>query len=108
MDRKLVLRTCKNGVRQGDPLSSFLFCLVIEVLSRGIGNVVENRDIKPIGRARNRNVPSHTLFYDDIMVFYSEDCRSIKFMDKLLKMYAKCSYQVCNTFKSIIIARSMI
>ncbi|XP_058761210.1 uncharacterized protein LOC131634556 [Vicia villosa] len=98
---------CKNGVRQGDPLSPLLFCLAEEVLSRGISSLVDNRKVKPIKASRNAFVPSHALYADDIMIFCKGDDRSIIALSNLFRRYAEASDQKVNFSKSTIYAGSI-
>lgn len=83
--------SCKNEVRQGDPLSPILFCLVKDVLSRGISKLVENNQVELIKATRNSKVPSHVLYADDIMVFYKGDKGSIDILTILFQMYVGLS-----------------
>ncbi|XP_026411100.1 uncharacterized protein LOC113306371 [Papaver somniferum] len=55
-------------LRQGDPLSSVLFVIAEEVLSRSISKFVHEGKIVPMVN-RNSCQPSHLLFADDIFVF---------------------------------------
>ena len=54
-----------RGISQGDPLSPFLFILMVEGLSRSIQVVSHNTSLKGIS-INNLNPPiSHTQFVDD-------------------------------------------
>ena len=59
----------KRGVRQGDPLSPLLFCLVEEVLSRGITKVVNDGQVNLISGSISLQVPSHCFYANDLMIF---------------------------------------
>jgi hypothetical protein len=60
---------CNRGVRQDNPLSPLLFSLAEDVLSRGLSKLVSDGKLDLIRGTRSVNVPSHTLYADDIMVF---------------------------------------
>lgn len=95
---------CTNGVRQSDPLSPLLFCLAEEALSRGLTDLVSNNKLNLIQAKRICLVPSHTLFADDIMVFYRGDSKSLNVVYEILNEYAYNSVQLCNIDKSLIFA----
>ena len=87
----------ERGVRQGDPLSAFLFIMVLEILCISIRNnkdihgiVVDNEEIK-LG-----------LFADDLTGFLKNDFSVINFL-KLIEDYGSCSGLEINHDKSEIL-----
>ena len=60
-----------RGLRQGDPLSSFLFTLVADVLSRMLLRAKERNALEGFRVCRNRTRVSHLQFVDDTIFFSS-------------------------------------
>ncbi|XP_074306594.1 putative mitochondrial protein AtMg01250 [Silene latifolia] len=58
-----------RGLRQGDPLSPYLFILCAEALSNLMRRAVEANSIHGIRIARNAPAISHLLFADDSIFF---------------------------------------
>jgi hypothetical protein len=76
-----------RGVRQGDPLSPFLFVLVMEAFSRMINAIYSRGLISGFSmgsREVDRVEVSHLLFADDTLVFCGANASQISHMDALL------------------------
>ena len=58
-----------RGLRQGDPLSPFLFTLVADVLSRMLVRAEERNMLEGFRVGRNRTRVSHLQFVDDTIFF---------------------------------------
>ena len=74
------VRTSK-GLRQGDPLSPFLFTLVVDVLSRMLLRAEERNVLEGFRVGWNRIRVSHLQFADDTVFFSStreEDMMTLK------------------------------
>jgi hypothetical protein len=76
-----------RGVRQGDPLSPFLFVLVMEAFSRMLGAFISRGLISGfmVGTSElNRVNVSHLLFSDDTLVFCGANESQIRHVGALL------------------------
>ena len=60
-----------KGLRQGDPLSPFLFTLVVDVLSRMLLRAEERNVFEGFRVGRNRTRVSHLHFADETIFFSS-------------------------------------
>jgi hypothetical protein len=95
-----------RGVRQGDPISPFLFDLVMEVFSRMIGAITSRGLISgfSVGSTdQNRVVVSHLLFADDTLVFCGADVRQIRHIGALLVCFEAVSGLKVNLPKSALV-----
>lgn len=60
---------CQRRVRQEEPLFPLLFCIVEDVISRGLSKLVSNNKIKLTKSYRSMMIPSHALYDDDTIIF---------------------------------------
>ncbi|XP_024178419.1 uncharacterized protein LOC112184393 [Rosa chinensis] len=92
--------SCDRGVRQGDPLSTILFCLAEEVLSRGLANLFSAGRIRSISTPRGCSPISHVLYADDLFIFCRGDGSSLRCLQQFLTLYGEASGQLINKNKS--------
>jgi ribonuclease HI len=90
-----------RGLRQGDPLSPFLFILGTEVISRLLLRQ-ESSDLKGIRIARNCAAVSHLLFADDLILFAKVTSMEAVALKSCLDKYCCWSGQAINCSKSSI------
>lgn len=58
-----------RGVKQGDPLSPYLFLLVVEALSRGLKALQQGGSTASFSLPRGARRVSHLCFADDLVIF---------------------------------------
>lgn len=94
--------TPSRGIRQGDPLSPYLFILYKEVLSDLCKTAQLKGEVIGVKVARNSPAIKHLLFADDTMFFSRTELRSCKALISILAMYEGASGQCINFDKSSI------
>ena len=94
--------TPSRGLRQGDPLSPYLFILCTEVLSGLCNQALENGTLPGIKVARNCPPINHLLFADDTMFFGKSTAASCATLLSILRRYELASGQCINREKSTI------
>jgi hypothetical protein len=95
-----------RGVRQGDPLSPFLFVLVMEAFSKMISAMYSRGLISGFSvgtREHNRVEVSHLLFADDTLVFCGADDSQISYLGALLVCFEAVSGLKVNLTKSALV-----
>nr|KAJ0187106.1 hypothetical protein LSAT_V11C900454800 [Lactuca sativa] len=90
----------KRGLRQGCPLSPYLFTLVMEVFNLMLKRCIrDNNGFKYHWRCEKQKI-THLCFADDLMVFCHGDSCSIKIIKKALDEFANAAGLVPNLAKS--------
>ena len=82
-----------KGIRQGDPLSPFLFLLYIEGLHGLISKAVGQGDIQGYALSRNSPRLTHLLFANDSLLFCKATIQECQKVLDILDTYGKCSRQ---------------
>eukprot|EP00253_Pinus_taeda_P015484 PITA_15484 len=88
-----------RGIRQGDPLSPFLFIIMVEGLGRCIKNAIHSQDLKGITLHQAPTV-SHQQFVDDNMIFGYSSVQEARTLNSLLLLFSKASGALINKVKS--------
>ena len=92
-----------RGIRQGDPLSPYLFLLVSEGLSRLLNTAMGEHRISGLKIAVASPALSHLLFADDTLIFYRATQEEAGRVRQLVEMYGKASGQCINMEKSSVL-----
>lgn len=89
-----------RGIRQGDPISPYLFVLCMERLSHIIQAEVANGNWKGVKVSRKGPVLSHLFFADDMVLFSEADERQVDIVKKSLDRFCAYSGQKVSLIKS--------
>ncbi|XP_060962207.1 uncharacterized protein LOC133032318 [Cannabis sativa] len=92
--------TPERGLRQGDPLSPFIFILCQEVLMKLLFQAEERGKIHGIKISRNAPPISHIMFVDDTILFARANEKEAEEIIKCLSTYESWSGQTCSKHKS--------
>uniref|UniRef100_A0A803NWW7 Reverse transcriptase n=1 Tax=Cannabis sativa TaxID=3483 RepID=A0A803NWW7_CANSA len=93
----------QRGLRQGDPLSPFIFLQCQEVLSKIIQKHERENKIHGIQIARAAIPISHLMFADDTILFARANKEEAKNLMDCISKYEKWSGQVCSKAKSSVL-----
>ncbi|XBH85970.1 hypothetical protein VPH35_073750 [Triticum aestivum] len=95
--------TPSRGLRQGDPLSPFLFLFVADAFSRLISKSMEEDGLKGVNICRGALEISHLLFADDSLLFFQASEQQANLVKGLLNTYAVATGQLINPSKCFIL-----
>jgi exonuclease III len=89
-----------RGIRQGDPLSPFLFIIMAEGLSRSIHAALENNLLTGLPLHGLTPPISHSQFVDDTLLMGSPTAREANSLKEILQLFSDASGLECNKDKS--------
>jgi hypothetical protein len=89
-----------RGLRQGDPLSPYLYLLITEGLTSLIKKSVASGDLHGVQICRGAPVVSHLLFADDCFLFCRSTVAECNQLMSILKTYEAATGQEINLSKS--------
>ena len=92
METEMITPT--RGIRQGDPLSPYLFLIVAEGLSSLIQQAEERGELEGIKVCREAPMVSHLLFADDSLILMHADKSNADCLIGILDMYCQGSGQM--------------
>jgi len=91
--------TPTRGLRQGDPLSPFLFLFVADGLSTLLQKKVQDRSLQELKVCRGAPGISHLLFADDTLLFFKANVEQASLAKQALDLFAQCTGQLINPAK---------
>ncbi|KAJ0837719.1 putative RNA-directed DNA polymerase [Helianthus annuus] len=93
---------CEKGMRQGDPLSPFLFLVVMEALSCMMHSAREEGLVKGIALPNNGPTISHLLYADDAIMVGEWSKQEVINIVRVLRCFFICSGLKINLEKSLL------
>ena len=89
-----------RGLRQGDPLSPYLFLLCADGFSSLIKDAARNQSLSGISIYRGCPMVTHLFFADDNLLFYRANDQECHKLIEILELYKAASGQKVNAEKS--------
>lgn len=91
-----------RGIRQGDPLSPYLFLIIYEGLSHLINKAVLQERLSGMKISASGPAVTHLLFADDSLLFCKAEVAQVDCVMEILSTFEACSGQEINLEKSSI------
>ena len=88
-----------RGLRQGDPLSPFLFLFVADALSALLSKSVNEGSLNGVSISRGAPEISHLLFADDTLLFFKAEEEQARRVQHILHTYERATGQSVNPAK---------
>ena len=82
-----MVQTYKRGIRQGDPISPYLFVLCMERLGHVINQTVLEGRWKPLRLSRNGSPLSYLIFANDLLLFSKASKGHIQVIMECMNMF---------------------
>uniref|UniRef100_A0A453B0Q1 Reverse transcriptase domain-containing protein n=1 Tax=Aegilops tauschii subsp. strangulata TaxID=200361 RepID=A0A453B0Q1_AEGTS len=95
-----IILKLKRGLRQGDPLSPYLFLLCSEGLTSLLAREQEIGGLEGVRVCRNAPPISHLLFADDSLILMKADSHNASTLQRVLDTYCSSSGQLVSNAKS--------
>jgi hypothetical protein len=92
-----------RGLRQGDPLSPYLFLICAESFSSLLHHAEASNMIQGILISNGAPSVSHLLFADDSLILMSSNPSNAQHLQYVLELYEACSGQKINKDKSSVL-----
>ncbi|KAJ0797670.1 putative RNA-directed DNA polymerase [Helianthus annuus] len=92
--------SCGKGMRQGDPISPFLFIIVMEALSGLVKKACDDGIFTGIKLPNGGPTVSHLLYADDAMIMGEWSDANFKTLKRILRIFYLCSGLKINISKS--------
>lgn len=92
--------TPTRGLRQGDPLSPYLFVIIMETISRAIQKEVDDTTWTLVSFSAGAPPISHLIFADDLLLFSAANDSNASCISNVLHNFARAFGLRCNLTKS--------
>nr|ABF95850.1 retrotransposon protein, putative, unclassified [Oryza sativa Japonica Group] len=93
-----------RGLRQGDPLSPYLFLFVADGLSTILSQDVQAGRLEELKVCRRAPGVSHLLFADDSLLFFRACPQQASVVRQALALYQRCTGQLLSSSKCSLLA----
>ncbi|VFQ79646.1 unnamed protein product [Cuscuta campestris] len=93
----------KRGVRQGDPLSPYIFIIAMEGLTRSLNHLHNSGQIRKYNTGRIQTV-NHLTFADDVLIFTNGSLPNLKKLRSFLTTFEEATSLHLNHAKSQILS----
>lgn len=89
----------KRGLREGDPISPYIFVLCMEILSRKLSDMAKNPRFSFHPKCKAVGLV-HLAFADDLLIFCKGDIESVSMVKQCVDVFIEASGLTSNPDKS--------